>query len=31
VSVVFTYTSGTAFTPNSSSPGDAVRFICIGN
>jgi hypothetical protein len=29
--VVFTYASGTAFTPNDASSGDAVRFICIGN
>jgi hypothetical protein len=31
VNVVFTYATGTAFTPNDSSPGDAVRYMCIGN
>jgi collagen type VII alpha len=30
-SIVFAYASGTAFTPTASTPGDAVRFICIGS
>ncbi|MHB8488575.1 MAG: hypothetical protein ACYDCS_02830 [Candidatus Dormibacteria bacterium] len=29
--VIFTYASGTAFTPTNAGTGDAVKFICIGN
>ena len=30
LNVVFTYGSGTAFTPLTTSAGDGVKFICIG-
>jgi hypothetical protein len=31
IAVIFTYASGTSFTPTNAGAGDAVKFVCIGN
>jgi hypothetical protein len=31
VAVIFTYASGSSFTPTNGAPGDAVKFVCIGS